>query len=72
MLVMPSVWKAPRIGFTEIDMPGGCIALLFLVFVRAINKASLVPLNDPILAFERAHEAVHQEPAQRRLRGVEQ
>jgi hypothetical protein len=72
LLVMPSVWKAPRIGITEIAISGGCIALLFLVFVRAINKASLVPLNDPILAFERAHGAVHQEPAQRRLRGVEQ
>jgi hypothetical protein len=31
-----------------------------------------VPLNDPILAFERAHGAVHQESAQRGLRGVEQ
>jgi hypothetical protein len=72
LLVMPSVWKAPRIGFAEIAIAGGCIALLFLVFVRTLNKASLVPLNDPILAFERAHGAVHQEPAQRRLRGVEQ
>jgi hypothetical protein len=72
LLVMPSVWKAPGIGFTEIAIAGGCIALLFLVFVRTLNKASLVPLNDPILAFERAHGAVHQEPAQRGLRGVEQ
>jgi hypothetical protein len=72
LLVMPPAWKAPKIGFTELVIAGGCIALLFLVFVRALNKASLVPLNDPILAFERLHGPVHQEPAQRRLRGVEQ
>ena len=72
LLVMPSVWKAPRIGFTELAIPGGCVALLFLVFVRTLNKAALVPVNDPILAFERAHGVVHQEPVRRRLRGVEQ
>ena len=72
LLVMPSIWKAPRIGFTEIAMAGGCIALLFLVFVRTLNKASLVPLNDPILVFERLHGTVHQKTEQRRLRGVEQ
>jgi hypothetical protein len=72
LLVMPSVWKVPRIGFTEIAIAGGCIALLFLVFVRTLNKASLVPLNDPILAFERLHGTVHQKPEHRRLRGAEQ
>jgi len=72
LLVMPSVWKTPRIGFTEIAIVGGCIALLFLVFVRALNKASLVPLNDPVLAFERLHGTVHQKPEHRRLRGAEQ
>jgi hypothetical protein len=72
LLVMPSVWKAPGIGFTEIAIAGGCIALLFLVFVQAINEASPAPLNDPILSFERLHGTVHQEPEQRRLRGVEQ
>ena len=72
LLVMPSVWKAPRIGFTEIAIAGGCIALLFLVFVRALNEAPLAPLNDPILSFERLHGTVDQKTEQRRLRGVEQ
>ena len=72
LLVMPSVWKTPRIGFTEIAIAGGCIALLFLVFVRTLNQASLVPLNDPVLAFERLHGTVHQKPEHRRLRGAEQ
>jgi hypothetical protein len=72
LLVMPSVWQSPRIGFTEIAIAGGCIALLFLVFVRTLNQASLVPLNDPILAFERLHGTIHHKPEQRKLRGVEQ
>jgi hypothetical protein len=72
LLVMPSVWQVPKIGFTEIAIAGGCIALLFLVFVRTLNQASLAPLNDPILVFERLHGTIHQKPEQRRLRGVEQ
>ena len=72
LLVMPSVWKAPGIGFTEIAIAGGCIALLFLVFVRALNQASLVPLNDPILAFERLHGLPHAETAQTKLHGAAQ
>jgi hypothetical protein len=69
---MPSVWKAPKIGFAEIAIAGGGIALLFLAFVRTLNQASLVPLNDPILAFERLHGTFHRKPEQRKLRGVEQ
>jgi hypothetical protein len=72
LLVMPSVWKAPRIGFTEIAIGGGCIALLFLVFVQTLNKASLVPLNDPILVFERLHGLPHAETAQTKLHGAAQ
>lgn len=72
LLVMPSVWKAPRIGFTEIAIGAGCIALLFLVFVQTLNKASLVPLNDPILVFERLHGLPHAETAQTKLHGAAQ
>ena len=72
LLIMPSVGKSPQFGFTELAFAGGSVALLFLVFVRTLNKAPLVPLNDPILAFERAHGAVHSEPVRHRLRGVEQ
>lgn len=72
LLVMPSVWKAPRIGFTEIAIGAGCIALLFLVFVQTLKKASLVPLNDPILAFERLHGLPHAETAQTKLHGAAQ
>ena len=72
MLVMPSVWKTPRIGFTEVAIAGGCVALLFLVFMRGLNEASLVPLNDPILAFERLHGLPHAETAQTKLHGAAQ
>lgn len=72
LLVMPSIWKIPKIGFTEIAIGGGCMALLFLVFVKTLNKASLVPLNDPILAFERLHGLPHAETAQTKLHGAAQ
>jgi hypothetical protein len=71
LLVMPSVWKGPKLGFPEIAIAAGYIALLFLVVTRSLARAPLVPVNDPILAFERMHGFAHPEPVQRRLRGVE-
>lgn len=71
LLVTPSVWSAPKFGFLEIAIAAGYLALLFLVFVRSASSAPLVPLHDPILAYERAHvpasHAVHP-----KLRGVAQ
>ena len=55
LLVMPSVWPAPRLGFTELAIAAGYLALVFLVFVRSLGTAPLVPQNDPVLTFERMH-----------------
>jgi hypothetical protein len=49
MLIMPSLWSAPRIGIIEIGVAIGYAALLYLLFIRNLAKAPLVPLNDPIL-----------------------
>ena len=72
LLVMPSLWKAPRIGFYEIAIAAGYFALALLVFLRGLNRAPLVPENDPILAFEHAHGLPHHEPVHTQLRGIEQ
>jgi hypothetical protein len=72
LLVMPSLWKTPRIGFYEIAIAAGYMALPLLVFLRSLGKAPLAPVNDPILAFEHAHGIPHHEAAQTSLRGVEQ
>jgi hypothetical protein len=49
MLIMPSLWSAPRIGTLEIGIAIGYAALLYFLFVRNLANAPLVPLNDPIL-----------------------
>lgn len=72
MLVMPSVWKAPRIGFYEIAIAAGYLSLVLTVFLRSINQARLVPVNDPVLAFERLHGLPHAEAIQTKLHGAAQ
>jgi hypothetical protein len=49
MLIMPSLWSAPKLGILEIGVAIGYAALLYFLFVRNLAKAPLVPLNDPIL-----------------------
>jgi hypothetical protein len=72
LLIMPSVWSAPKIGLFEVPIAAGYLALLYLVFVRSLGQAALVPLNDPILAYEKLQVIEHQRPIHRKLRGVEQ
>jgi len=62
LLIMPSLWSAPKIGPFEIAIAAGYSALLYLVFARNLARAPLVPVNDPIMASERpalVHRNVH-------------
>jgi hypothetical protein len=55
ILVMPSHWTSFRIGPLEIAMAAGCGGLIFLLVVRALSRAPLVPTHEPIVAARRAH-----------------
>jgi hypothetical protein len=55
ILVMPSHWTAPRFGPLEIAMAAGCAGLIYLIVVRALSRAPLVPIHDPIVAARRVH-----------------
>jgi hypothetical protein len=57
LLIMPETWSRPQAGFMELAIAAGYFALLYLVFTRSLRQSPLVPLNDPILAYERLHQA---------------
>ena len=56
VLIMPESWSAPRLGLFEIVVAAGYAALMFLLFVRSLSRAPLIPANDPILAAEELYE----------------
>jgi hypothetical protein len=72
LLLIPSIWKTPKVGMYELAMTAGCAAFALLIFVRNFNRAEPVPLNDPILAFEQMRSMKHEEPAHSRIHGVAQ
>jgi hypothetical protein len=72
LLIMPSLWSRPKIGPFEIAIAAGYLALLYLVFVRNLSRAPLVPVHDPVLASERpalVHRTIR---IRTRLSGMEQ
>ncbi|HEY6350829.1 MAG TPA: hypothetical protein VI636_15620 [Candidatus Angelobacter sp.] len=56
MLIMPSMWRTPKIGLIEIPIAAGYGALAYLIFVRTLQKAPLAPLHDPIVAYEQVQQ----------------
>ena len=61
-MIVPTFRSTPSLGLLEIVIAAGYMALLFLLFVNALARAPIVPLNDPILNYEELalkHEMVH-------------
>lgn len=55
ILVMPSHWASPKFGILEIAMAAGCGGLIYLLFVRGLSRAPLVPSHEPSLAARHGH-----------------
>jgi hypothetical protein len=55
LLIMPARWDEPNIGIVEVTLAAGSAALAYLVFVRALSRAAIVPVNDPVLLAESLH-----------------
>lgn len=72
LLATPSIWSTPKFGLFEITIAAGYLSLIFLVFTRSLGQAPMVPVHDPILAYEHAHAAVHQASMQPEVRGAAQ
>jgi hypothetical protein len=56
LLIMPSFRPAPGLGLGELAIACGYLGLVYLLVARALARAPLVPLNDPILNYEEAQE----------------
>jgi hypothetical protein len=55
LVIMPARWSTPHFGLFELPMAAGFAALAYLIVVRVMKQAPLVPVNDPVLAYERMH-----------------
>lgn len=71
LLIMPSFSPMPRFEIGEILIAAGCVALLYLLTVRELSRAPLVPVNDPVLAFEQGNHAHASDVNYQNLSGVE-
>jgi hypothetical protein len=57
LMVVPSKQAVPEVGPLELLVPLAYGSMAYLVVLRGLSQAPLVPVNDPILAHERLHGA---------------
>jgi hypothetical protein len=72
LLIMPSQWSSPQLGLYELLIAAGYLALLYFLVTWALARAPLVPLNDPVLAYEEMHHIHAQAVRHSELFGVKQ
>ncbi len=72
LLIMPSLWSAPKLGLFEFLIAAGYLSLLYSLVVWALRRAPLVPLHDPVLVYEELRHIHAQAVSHRELFGVKQ
>lgn len=58
IIVMPShqpQWASPHFGLLEIAMAAGMVGLIYLVVVRALSRAPIIPTHEPVIEARRGH-----------------
>lgn len=50
LMVMPEKWAAPQLGILELAMAAGTGALIYLIVIRGLARAPLIPPHDPVIA----------------------
>jgi hypothetical protein len=55
IIVMPSKWTSPQFGPLEIGMAAGALGLIWLVVLRGLSRAPLIPPHEPVIAARRRH-----------------
>lgn len=56
LLIMPSFMAKPQITIWQLLIAAGMVAVAYLGVVMALGRARLVPVNDPVLAYEELHK----------------
>jgi hypothetical protein len=59
IMIMPSKFDAPRFGPLEIAMAAGIAGAIYLIFIRSLARAAIIPTHDPVLALRTAHSHGH-------------
>jgi hypothetical protein len=55
IMVMPEHWASPHVGPLELAMAAGTGGLIYLIVIRGLSRAPLVPPHEPVLAQRHAH-----------------
>ena len=55
IIVMPAHWSSPRFEPIEIGMAAGAVGLIYLVVVRGLSRAPLIPTHEPVIEARRSH-----------------
>ncbi|TMQ16975.1 MAG: hypothetical protein E6J91_10870 [Deltaproteobacteria bacterium] len=59
ILVMPSKESSPQFGPLEIGMAAGAVGLVWLVVIRGLSRAPLIPPHEPVIAARRRLDSGH-------------
>jgi hypothetical protein len=55
IIVMPAKWDSPHFGPIEIGMAIGTVGLIAMIVIRALSRAPLIPLHEPVIEARRQH-----------------